>query len=68
MRLSCDFRYQPLSEPIEEKSLQPHCLVLEWEEIYAEWDNKDLQYYWKKHELKNAEWDESIRGAKPGVY
>lgn len=68
VRLSCDFRYQPLDEPIEEKSLQPHGLVLEWEEIYAGWKNKDLQYYWEKHALKKSTWDESIRGPKPSVY
>ncbi|RKX47249.1 MAG: phytanoyl-CoA dioxygenase [Verrucomicrobia bacterium] len=68
VRLSCDFRYQPLNEPIEEKSLKPHCLLLEWEEIYKDWENMDLQYYWEKRPLEKSPWDESIRGSKPSVY
>ena len=68
VRLSCDFRYQPLNEPIEEKSLLPHCLLLEWEEIYKGWKNTDLQYYWKRNQLETSPWDESIRGPKPSVY
>ncbi len=68
LRLSCDFRYQPLNEPIEGKSLLPHCLLQEWEEIYKGWKNTDLQYYWKKNQLEKSLWDESIRGSKPSVY
>jgi len=67
-RISCDFRYQPMNEPIEEKSLQPHCLLQEWDEIYKGWENTDLQYYWEKNQLEKAPWDDSIRGAKPSVY
>ena len=68
VRLSCDFRYQPMNEPIEEKSLQPHCLLMGWEEIYKDWKNKDLQYYWENNALKKSTWDDSIRGTKPSVY
>ena len=68
VRISCDFRYQPLSEPIEEKSLQPHMGLIEWEEIYQGWKSTELQYYWKNHELKKSAWDESMRGTKPEVY
>jgi len=67
-RLSCDFRYQPMNEPVEEKSLLPHCFVMEWEEIYKGWKNRDLQYYWKDNQLEKTPWDESIRGSKPSVY
>ena len=67
-RLSCDFRYQPMNEPVEEKSLLPHCFVMEWEEIYKGWKNTDLQYYWKDNQLEKTPWDESIRGSKPSVY
>lgn len=68
VRLSCDFRYQPLNEPIEGKSLLPHCLLQEWEEIYKDWENTDLKYYWEKKQLETSPWDESIRGSKPSVY
>lgn len=67
-RVSCDFRYQAISEPVEEKSLLPHCLVLEWDEIYKDWKNTDLQYYWEKSPLEKSAWDDSIRGIKPSVY
>ncbi|MCK5919943.1 MAG: phytanoyl-CoA dioxygenase family protein [Methylococcales bacterium] len=67
-RLSCDFRYQSIEEPIEEKSLRPHCQILEWEEIYQGWDETGLQYYWEKNPLEKSPWDESIRGFKPSAY
>jgi hypothetical protein len=51
IRLSLDVRYQPVDEPIELGSLNPHT-ELAWEEIYAGWQRDDLKYYWKKHELK----------------
>ena len=56
LRLSMDVRYQPADEPIEEKSLLPHC-ELSWEEIYAEWAQDDLQYYWYRNKLPLAPWE-----------
>ena len=47
IRLSFDVRYQALSEPVEARSLLPHC-GLTWEEIYANWQQGDLKYYWQK--------------------
>lgn len=41
IRLSLDVRYQPADEPVEAKSLLPHC-ALSWEEIYAGWERDDL--------------------------
>lgn len=67
IRLSCDFRYQPANEPIHESSLLPHCGVATWDEIYEGWDREDLKYYWKKHQLEMAEWDESIRWQKEKI-
>jgi ectoine hydroxylase-related dioxygenase (phytanoyl-CoA dioxygenase family) len=60
IRLSCDYRYQPISLPIEEKSLRTHCDVLPWDEVYAGWQSTDLQYYWRKYELDFQEFDESL--------
>ena len=60
IRLSVDFRYQPLSLPIEEKSLIPHCEVLPWEEVYAGWDSTDLKYYWRQYELDFQTFDMSL--------
>ncbi|MCC6416321.1 MAG: phytanoyl-CoA dioxygenase family protein [Opitutaceae bacterium] len=58
IRLSLDVRYQPVDEPVEAKSLLPHC-DLAWEEIYAGWKNDDLKYYWRKLPLQMSDWDDS---------
>ncbi len=67
VRLSCDYRYQPAHEPIEPKSLEVHCGVLPWEEIYRGWSRDDLQYYWKEEQLLLADWDESLRWQKAHI-
>ncbi len=64
IRLSCDYRFQPADGDIEEKSLVPHCQVLAWEDIYRDWRNEDLKYYWKKKDLNLSPWDESLRWQK----
>lgn len=51
LRLSVDFRYQPLSEPIRYDALLPHWegFGLSWDNIYSGWPKNDpLKYYWKK--------------------
>jgi hypothetical protein len=57
IRLSLDVRYQPVDEPIEEGSLNPHT-ELSWEEIYAGWERNDLKYYWRKHDVELIPRDE----------
>lgn len=54
VRISVDFRYQPLSQPVTEFSLLPHFNRMPWDEIYRGWSNPDLQYYWKRHRLHMA--------------
>ena len=66
IRLSTDFRYQPPSLPIETKSITPHCNVLSWEEIYADWESKDLQYYWEQYDLDFQEHDDSLVEVQKG--
>jgi hypothetical protein len=63
IRLSLDVRYQSVDEPIEEKSLRPHC-GLTWEEIYAGWQSQDLQYYWRNKQPRLTPWDD--RYMQPG--
>lgn len=58
IRLSLDVRYQPLGEPVEAKSLQPHC-GLAWDEIYAGWEREDLRHYWRHLPLTLSPWDPS---------
>lgn len=59
IRLSIDARYQASSEPIEEKSLKPHC-KLSWEEVYAGWTDENLQYYWAATAPKLSPWDSTL--------
>jgi ectoine hydroxylase-related dioxygenase (phytanoyl-CoA dioxygenase family) len=59
IRLSLDVRFQPSDEPIEAKSLKPHC-DLTWEELYTGWTNEALQYYWEKNDLEFSPWDDAL--------
>ncbi len=69
IRLSCDFRYQPAHLPIDSSSLHPHGCQDEtaWKEIYEGWTTEEIKYYWKPFDLKNSEWDESIRWQKEKI-
>ena len=49
MRVSVDFRYQPLSEPVGEKGLGVAHQMKTWEELYQGWDGDEYKYYW--HDL-----------------
>ncbi|OCT14015.1 hypothetical protein A8709_00255 [Paenibacillus pectinilyticus] len=59
IRLSCDFRYQPEDQVIDRSSLKAHG-GFTWEEIYKDWKNEDLKYYWDKDTLTFSDWDKSI--------
>ena len=63
IRLSLDVRYQPVGDPVEERSLQPHG-SLTWEEIYRNWRSRKYQYYWRKHPLRLAPFDDAYH--QPG--
>ena len=75
LRMSIDARYQKASEPVAPGSLQPHSQPSTWEEVYADWPDLDLKYYWRKWDLEVREYDNSyhdkrdemaIRMAKEG--
>ena len=57
IRISNDTRYQPVSEEIQEKSLEPHLRHITWEEIYRGWKSDRLKYYWRSLPLRMSEWD-----------
>ena len=59
LRFSIDARYQKASAPIAPGSLQPHSQPSVWEEIYADWPDMDLKYYWRKWDLEVREYDNS---------
>jgi hypothetical protein len=63
MRVSLDNRYQSIHIPIAEQMLTPHLsglAPLSWDEVYAGWDDEQLQYYWKAYDLdvmaKQMQW------------
>lgn len=60
IRLSCDCRYEPLSETIQESSLRPHLNIASWEEIYKGWAADDLKYYWEKKHLSYSPWNPDL--------
>jgi hypothetical protein len=66
IRLSLDVRYQPLDEPIENRSLNPHC-PLTWDQIYENWKHDDLKYYWREFPLKMSEWDDGFLQPKQRI-
>ncbi len=55
IRLSVDYRYQGIGQPVTKDSLLPHFAQLTWEEIYREWRNTKHQYYWTKFPLHLVE-------------
>ncbi|WP_020576805.1 phytanoyl-CoA dioxygenase family protein [Actinopolymorpha alba] len=64
VRLSLDLRYQRPDEEITRGSLTPHCNILEWDEVYRDWQDPSLQYYWRDRPLKVIEHDEKLRWQK----
>jgi len=54
MRVSVDYRYQPLADPISEKHIGVSHQMRTWEELYAGWDDRNdpLKFYWEQFDLK----------------
>jgi ectoine hydroxylase-related dioxygenase (phytanoyl-CoA dioxygenase family) len=57
MRLSVDYRFQPVSEPICAVNLVPHRGMRTWDDLYRGWTRTDLQHYWRRHDLKVVPFD-----------
>ena len=66
IRLSLDYRYQPMSHEVDATSLLPHLRRNTWEELYADWSEKSkpYQYYWKDLPLNVTD----PRGVAAGGY
>jgi hypothetical protein len=60
LRLSVDYRYQGVSQPVVEGSLLPHFARLGWDEIYAGWQSDRYQYYWRDLPLNVVTFDRSL--------
>ena len=53
MRISLDNRYQSIHEPIAEHMLTPHLsqeMAYDWDDVYANWSDDTLKYYWTGRE------------------
>jgi hypothetical protein len=59
VRLSMDVRYQPVSHPIEERSLTNHAGI-PWDEAYEGWTDGTYRYYWRDGEPTISPWDGSL--------
>ena len=57
LRQSFDARYQLPSDPIAEPSIRPYGNILTWEEVYADWESTEYQYYWKTLDLEVVPFD-----------
>ena len=64
IRLSLDLRYQPLSQEVEKKSLEPHSYNITWDDIYENWESDEFKFYWNSLPIKPADWDDSL--VQPG--
>ncbi len=63
IRISVDYRYSALSQPIVADGLEPHYGRLSWDEIYTGWRDPDLQYYWQRLPVKTVARNEGLRTA-----
>jgi len=52
VRLSADYRFIPLSDPLADYFFIPHMTEYTWDEIYEDWDSTDYQWYWSHLESK----------------
>ena len=59
IRQSFDARYQPISQAIADKNLETYAGTGTWEEVYAQWQSTEGQYYWRGVELKVVALDTS---------
>ncbi len=64
MRLSVDFRFQQEGEALTENVLKPHFQRFDWEEVYANWESKEHQYYWKNKNYIIEAWDPALHEAE----
>jgi hypothetical protein len=49
------------NEPVDPASLQVHCDIASWEEMWADWDDRSTCYHWKDKVVGVTDWDEGIR-------
>lgn len=67
LRLSVDYRYQRVADPITADSLEPHGRVLDWNQIYDGWEHESLKYYWRDASLQIAGFDPVVKWQKDHI-
>ena len=68
LRLSVDFRYQPVSHPVAASSLRPHYDRQTWEEIYKDWDSTRYQFYWQNLPIRYSGDDPRVVAARQAAF
>ena len=69
MRLSIDFRWQLEGEALTPIVLEPHFGRLRWDEIYADWESEELEYYWRDLDYETDPFEEfELVGDEPEDY
>jgi hypothetical protein len=57
LRQSFDARYQRLSDPIADVSVRTYADIFTWEEVYADWHDENLKYYWRAQGARIVPYD-----------
>lgn len=65
MRLSVDYRYQAEGDQLTEPCLLPHFNSISWEEIYRNWSDKSLAYYWEEKDFQVVPWNPEMHNINP---
>lgn len=59
-RLSVDYRYQEEGSALTDTVLQPHFGRLSWDEVYADWRDRQFCYYWHEKDYEIVPWNEEL--------
>lgn len=59
IRMSFDARFQSLNQPIADVNMCTYAGCGDWDDVYATWDSKDGQHYWKDLALQVVPLDRS---------
>lgn len=57
MRMSMDVRFQRVADPFCPDNANPDGQPLSWEQVYAGWQDRSLQYYWQRLPLVEKPFD-----------
>jgi hypothetical protein len=71
VRVTVDFRYQPVADPVNPLMLDPHYQPAAWDELYAGWASTTLQRYWERLPLAYVDYtpdgDDLLERARNGT-